>query len=407
MISEGKNTKETLLNAERIDQIAEAAYLVEVAKTATEKDEESSQSDSEKVENSLAIMKLGDDPDSIVEMTENVDFYMSRQLQVYSKASTLEIALISDDHFLQIAEHIRLQKLVNNLALSVLNSEPGSASSEPGDVPQQSQFRPRPKREQGSEDPDLPDSDRRTNTSRSATDATAGRRSLPEHPEHGGGGSFEFSDNPMPTSQQTSASPRSFQEAPFQREPYPGTPNQAPYQGQPPYFGYNGRDDNFPFAQNVNIPRTFPAPPYNPTSSNTVQEHGWNYSPTSPPSKEMLEMREKLARYEMEQAIKKEAAMKKEIEERVRIDAEASFARRMEDIRKAQDEAKIQIEQAAQNASEAARIKMADERRANEEKKKVHEEAMKRAEREAREKLEAELSEKRRRGLRKYLPVLK
>ncbi|KAI9158777.1 kinetoplast-associated protein KAP [Paramyrothecium foliicola] len=112
-----------------------------------------------------------------------------------------------------------------------------------------------------------------------------------------------------------------------------------------------------------------------------------------PPDPEKLRLEAELAAFKAKQEEAKAAALQAEREAQIRKDAEDAFQRRMEDLRRAQEEAKIEIEKAKAEAERAARERIEAERKAEEERARQHAEAMQRAEEKARMKFEADLKE--------------
>jgi hypothetical protein len=113
--------------------------------------------------------------------------------------------------------------------------------------------------------------------------------------------------------------------------------------------------------------------------------------PTKSTDPEVEAMKAKLELFEKERQREEDEKRRKEIEEKIRRDTEEALQRRMQDIRKTQEEAKKEIEKAKADAERAARERIEAERKAEEERQRLHIEAMARAERDAREKIEAEM----------------
>ncbi|KAF9881307.1 kinetoplast-associated protein kap [Colletotrichum karsti] len=164
-----------------------------------------------------------------------------------------------------------------------------------------------------------------------------------------------------------------------------------PYQQPqaPAYYGPGGYQMPQHMAQFL---YSQPAPPPPPTEVAPPKTPAPAAPPSPPkPDPEKIKLQEQLEAFKAEQARKEEAERRRELEEKIRKDTEDAIARRMEEMRKAQEEAKREIERAKKEAEQAAREAIELERKAEEEREKRHKEAMARAEREAREKYEAEM----------------
>ncbi|KAF6827421.1 kinetoplast-associated protein kap [Colletotrichum plurivorum] len=135
------------------------------------------------------------------------------------------------------------------------------------------------------------------------------------------------------------------------------------------------------------------APPPPPTEAPGPSKTPAPAAPPSPPKPdpETVKLQQQLELFKAEKARQEEADRRKELEEKIRKDAEEAIARRMEDMRKAQDDARKEIERAKAEAEKAAREAIEAERKAEEQRQKLQQEALARAEREAREKMEREL----------------
>ena len=129
-----------------------------------------------------------------------------------------------------------------------------------------------------------------------------------------------------------------------------------------------------------------------PPAAVPATEVGAPPTPAPPEKKDPVveAMKAELELFKKDQAKKAAAEAQKELEEKIRRDTEAAIQRRLEDVRKAQEDAQKEIAKAKIEAERAARQKLEDERKAEEERRRQHEEAMKRAERDARDKMEAE-----------------
>ncbi|KAL0944078.1 kinetoplast-associated protein kap [Colletotrichum truncatum] len=179
-------------------------------------------------------------------------------------------------------------------------------------------------------------------------------------------------------------------------ESYFGGPRNSQYdmmpynQPQPPaFYGPGGYQMPQHMAQFL---YSQPAPPPPPTEVAPPKTPGPVAPPSPPkPDPEKIKLQEQIELFKAEQARKEEAERRRELEEKIRKDAEDAIARRMEEMRKAQEEARRDIERAKKEAERAAREAIEAERKAEEQRQKLHQEAMARAEREARERYEAEL----------------
>jgi len=159
-----------------------------------------------------------------------------------------------------------------------------------------------------------------------------------------------------------------------------GYDSMVPYQ-QGYYGGYGAPPgmQQYMFAPPPPPPTEVPAPPHTPAPP-----------PDKKPDPEMEKIKAQLELLQAEKSKKDEAEKQAAIETKIRKDAEEAFQRRMDEMKKAQEEAKKEIEKAKADAERAARDRIEAERKAEEDRRKAHDLQMKRLEQEARDKLDAE-----------------
>ncbi|KAF0319746.1 hypothetical protein GQ607_012997 [Colletotrichum asianum] len=338
-ISESQNVKKAFMEAGRRDQALEKTCR-KLSGTTTEDIEEI---DRDKSVNGTTVKVLhyqSEDGSSDGEGFDLLPSHQSRLGQTNSAISLIDD--ISDDQFMVIADHMRLQKTVSSFALVVINQRQetgpdGAAEDTPTVVPPSD---------------NLPGARTTFDSSRNAQQTPGARR--------GAAGRH------TPQSESSVWEPR-----------YPE--NAAP-EYSPPHSGpRRGGSDNPHFGSYPPYPRSTPSPsefqpPMPDTEKLRMQE-------------ELALLRNELAKREEEEKAREEMIKRQELEESIRKDAETAIAGQMEELRKAQEE----IEKVKREAEQGVRDAVEAERNAEEQRQKIYQEATIRAEREAKQKYEEEM----------------
>ncbi|KAL1852005.1 hypothetical protein Daus18300_012360 [Diaporthe australafricana] len=204
-------------------------------------------------------------------------------------------------------------------------------------------------------------------------------------PHHGYGGQMvPFGSNPFSPMSQGGGAGYFPEQRPYDMMPYAHQ--------QPGYFGGAGPVA----APNYGMPHhvaqyMYPSPPPPPTEAPAP--------PRTPapaeekPNPEMELMKRQLALLQAERKEQEESSKRAELEKKIREDAEHAFKIRMEEMHRAQEEAKKEIELAKIAAERAARERIEEERKAEAERQRMHAEMMAKAERDARDRIEKERKE--------------
>lgn len=407
-VSESQNVKRAFIEAERRDQALEKAYepspaisslkMIGQSVLETEKLSQTictTTEDFEEIDGdqfiSQAMVKVihsqsGDGSSD----EEGSDLLPSHKLGLDHTNSTIDlIDDISDDHFMAIADHMRLQKTVSSFALVVIHQR---QEMEPDDATFVST---------AEDNSSVVQSEEATSATGSGASQWRGNRAETTSEATGntdaeGASTMPPSDGLLGAQTPFSSSSNAPQTA--------RTPNDATGR-QPPQFARNYWEPRY---------SGYPAPGYTPPHPGP--SHGGLNSPefgfypdpprsTSPPSnrfsrhdrenmrmqEELALLRNEVAKNEEEKRARQEIQTRRELEEKIRIDTENAVAKRMEGMRKAERDARVEIERAKLEAERAAREAIEAERKAEEQRQKLHQEAMNRAEREARQKYEEEL----------------
>lgn len=111
------------------------------------------------------------------------------------------------------------------------------------------------------------------------------------------------------------------------------------------------------------------------------------------PNPQMEQMKKQLELLQAERRQQEESKKQADMEKKIREDAERAFQIRMEEMQRAQEEAKKEIELAKIAAERAARERIEEERKAEAERQRQHAEMMAKAERDARDRIEKERKE--------------
>ncbi|KLU87340.1 hypothetical protein MAPG_06340 [Magnaporthiopsis poae ATCC 64411] len=340
-VSQSEQTRTTLLHAEYQDQKAEMAYQASHAGRGLEND--GLENDGKESITSAVIKINGGGPEET-----GVQTYQT-------PPSDFELGLtISNDQFVRIADHIRLQRMVSGFALKVVNRA-------------QAQDMPAPASDSASSEAAA-----HMENSESSDDGTRG---------FFGSGGF---DNP----EYQGTGPRTF--------------NNTRHAGVPP-------PDSYAYAQpgangyQFGPQQSYYDPPMPP--------------PPPPPDPLLEALRDQIDALKAEKASQKAAAEQAAIEDGIRQEVEEAFKRRMEDMKVAQEEAiekaKVDSERATRERLETERKAEAERQRQHEETMRVIElEAREKMEKQRREfeerqREQAEAmaktkAEKRKRGLMKY-----
>ncbi|CAI0644200.1 unnamed protein product [Colletotrichum noveboracense] len=364
-ISESQNVKKAFMEAERRDQALEKTYepsqsisspkMIDLSGPAAEKlpqtirttMEDIEEIDRDKSVNGTMVKVLhyqSEDGSSDGEGFDLLPSHQSRLDQTNSAISLIDD--ISDDQFMVIADHLRLQKTVSSFALVVINQRQetgpdGAVEDTPTVVPPSD---------------NLPGAWTTFDSSRNAQQTPGARR--------GAAGRH------TPQSESSEWEPR-----------YPE--NTAP-EYPPPHSGpRRGGSDNPHFGSYPPYPRSTPSPsefqsPMPDTEKLRLQE-------------ELALLRNELAKREEEEKAREEMIKRRELEESIRKDAETAIAGQMEELRKAQEDARTEIEKVKREAEQGVRNAVEAERNAEEQRQNIYQEATVRAEREAKQKSEAEL----------------
>lgn len=177
-------------------------------------------------------------------------------------------------------------------------------------------------------------------------------------------------------------------------QPY-RSPNYVPYfpppwaSGQQPDF----YSDGFQNLRNPFVPGQFRQEGYHSPDRPT---------PTQPPvevkpNPQMEQMKKQLELLQLERKEQEESKRRVDMERRIKEDAERAFKQRMEEMQRAQEEAKTEIEYAKRAAEKAARERLDEERKAEEQRREY---AMIKTELEVRQRLEEAMEKKQGQGLR-------
>lgn len=407
-VSESQNVKRAFIEAERRDQALEKAYEPSLAISSLKMIDQPGL-EIEKL--SQTICTITEDIDEIdcdqsisqamVKVIhrqsgdgssdeEGSDLLPSHQSGLDHTNSTIDlIDDISDDHFMAIADHMRLQKTVSSFALVVIHQR---QEMEPDDATFVSTAEDNSSVVQSEEANSATGSGAsqwRGNRAETTSEATG-------NTDAEGASTMPPSDGLLGAQTPFSSSSNAPQTA--------RTPNDATGR-QPPQFARNYWEPRY-----SGYPAPGYAPPHPGPSHGGLNNPEFGFYPdpprsTSPPSnrfsrhdrenmrmqEELALLRNEVAKNEEEKRARQEIQTRRELEEKIRIDTENAVAKRMEGMRKAERDARVEIERAKLEAERAAREAIEAERKAEEQRQKLHQEAMNRAEREARQKYEEEL----------------
>ncbi|KAG6356074.1 hypothetical protein INS49_015459 [Diaporthe citri] len=156
------------------------------------------------------------------------------------------------------------------------------------------------------------------------------------------------------------------------------------YSGPLPYYGIPPHVAQYMYPAPPPPPTEAPGPPKTPAPREE--------------NPQMVQMKKQLELLQAERKQQEESKKQADMEKRIREDAERAFKIRMEEMQRAQEEAKKEIERAKIAAERAARERIEEERKAEAERQRQHAETMAKAERDAKEKYEAALKAKEDRG---------
>ncbi|KAI0098720.1 hypothetical protein GGR51DRAFT_537673 [Nemania sp. FL0031] len=381
MVAESKNTKSAFLAAERTDQMLEKIYTTVLSSSdtaiasnsTTNADDVSMQlldCGDQLREEGTFVLKGGNDQEGDTSLMNLVRSAMTSQLD--NPRSNFEmIEDLSDDHFLQIAHHIRTQKVVTSYALVVLDgrhekkslkrdvptSESNQAREPPADDSEGSNFHP--------------------------------KEGFPEGEEARSNGLARISSDGPNYTMPSSVQPQGYGA---------NVIDSSPLQQQHPYQSY-------------------PPQPPRANTPNIVRED---------PEKEA--MKQQLAEIAREKQLKEEEAKRQELERRIRQEAEAAFSQKMEQMRRKEEvrkeerkqalaHAKKEVENAREEGMREARLMLEAEKKAAAAGARHEAQTQAQADYHARARLEAELQAeldaellakaKRRKGLRQIFSLSK
>lgn len=444
MIATSKGTKEKFLKAQRIDITVEVIYdriKSHEAQDEASKDqpqppssplESAEASNGDEVTNhtmDLAVSQwksVGMDLGSANENL-NLDSYLTADFQQISISTEWSlIEALSDEGFLQIADHIRLHKKVTGFALDTIsqpekNEDQNSESEQTigaSDGVQETEEELSEQSYQPARAGDTDDDEGQETKSMSSAQSTAtqgqrpsnnaqdaenrprgydsdaqeqprGSRSHSHETRRLGSDSWQENGNPSPSAfeyfnEGASSSRRS--------DRYPDRVHGfAPPRG-------SGQEDIF-YRNEPSAMGNFFLPAHLQTAYSS--SGGRIPSPMERPDPEMEAMKAQLALYQEERKRQEEQKEREQRDNAIREDAERAFKIRMEEMYRAQEEAKKEIELAKIAAENAVLERVEEERKAEKERERLHAEALSKAHREARESLEREaLERKQRQGLR-------
>lgn len=471
MIATSKGTKEKFLRAQRIDMTVEVIYdrttshqtpytgtedQPQPPTASTSSHEQSQLSDANEATNhtmDLAIHQWASN--GLVVGSECQDWDMNSILPAEFGQASLptERALIetlSDESFLQIADHMRLQRKVAGFALVII-AQPQKSEGHVFDESEQTE-----EVNDGARRTDEAVSDRSHQKPEARTiDDDEGQETISTCSVHLGLGSEISSQESPHEAQNTAALGQRPPDDPQGRENHPRryrsharempqehafhehearTPRRGgPHRENPSYPDtlfdepVGGASAGHQSYQSPNYVPNF-SPPWasgqvpdfssngypnlsNPFVPGHFRQEGYHFPdrPTSPPVEvrpdpQMEQMKKQLELLQYERRQQEESKKQAEMEKRIREDAERAFKIRMEEMQRAQDEARQEIELAKIAAERAARERLEAEREAQEKQreaeKKDREYAMVKAELEVRQRLEEAMERKQRTGLR-------
>lgn len=443
MIVTSKGTKEKFLKAQRIDMTIEVIYdRIKSHETQDEASKDQTQPpfsplEPAKVSNSnevtshtmdLAVsqwksvgMDVGSENQNL-----NLDSYLTADFQQISISTEWSlIEALSDESFLQIADHIRLHKTVTGFALDTISqpekNEDQDSESEQTMAASDGQGAEEELSEQSYQPAgagDTDDDEAQETVSMSSAQSTAAQGQRPSNNARGAGkrprgynsdaqgqphgsrshsnetrrlGSDSWQENGNP-------SPRAFEysnggaSSSRRSDRYPdGVHGFAPPQGS----GQEGI-----FYRNKSSAMSYSDLPAHLQTAYSASGGGIPSS-MERPDPEMEAMKRQLALLQAERKEQEEQKEREKHDNKIREDAERAFTIRMEEMRRAQEEAKKEIELAKIAAENAVLARLEEERKAEKERERQHAEALSKAHREARQSLEREaLERKQRQGLR-------
>ncbi|KAF3801280.1 hypothetical protein GCG54_00005435 [Colletotrichum gloeosporioides] len=401
-ISQSQNVKKAFMEAERRDQVLEKTYeppqsissmkMIDQSGLEAEKLPQTTHSTMEDIEemdrdksvNGTMVKVLHHQSEDVGSDGEGSDLLASDASRLGQTNSTIElIDDMSDEQFMVIADHMRLQKTVSSFAMVVINQKQEKRPENvAGDTPSvvlseevNSATASGASQQRGSWAGPTPEDTGKTDRQHAST--TSPPDSYP-----GARATFDSSNN----AQQTPGAPHDRpppQSASNYWEPrysgYPATGYMPPQPSPPNHGGLNNPGFGFyPHSpRSTSSPYDFPFPMHN-TETMRLQE-------------ELALLRVTLAKREEDDRIKGEKENRRELEQKLRKDAEEATRRHLEAVIKAQEEQRVAEERARSESKKAAIEAVEAERKAEEQRQKLHQEAMARAEREAREKYEEEL----------------
>ncbi len=300
----------------------------------------------------------------------------SKHIQLYKTSDFAVIQTISDDQFIKIAEHIRLQKVVSSFAVVVMTRK---APSEP-----QSELPSGATRSQASYEDSSNFTRRLWSASNRVSSLAAPASDANFNPRPNLGG---FNASSRPRRPNASSGNSSWDAPPQGQNPWAAPPTST---SSNTYFGGGyPRGGYSPFMDyGTSVPP--PMHPYEYGSPPPKFPDDTNSLPTAKrPDPEIEKIKAQLELLEGVKKNKEEAIRQKEHEDNIRRDAVEAFQKRSQEMKMAQEEAKKEVEKARASAEHAARKEF---------------EALREAEATARAKLEAEMAMRKKKGIRRFMP---
>lgn len=461
MIATSKGTKEKFLRAQRIDMTVEVIYdritSHQTPETATDTQtqpsigshEQSQVNNGDGVTNHIMHMAGFQGVSSGLVLRserQNVDLDGALTAEFDQTSLSTEWALIetlSDEKFLQIADHMRLQKRVVGFALETMTqpgksegyvseSEQTTGVAEEGLADRWDQTLEASSADDnaGQETSTMssvhlgsgPEASRRHHPHEAQYDARQGQRLSDGHRGHEKRSRVYRPDAQEPAqkgwshlddarSPSLGGSHRESPSSPGMFDYFNGEASSSRHTGRSPEraSGWaspraSGQQADLYGEDNPNMRN-----PYMPgrfqQKGNPPSSHSGAWLNPDPFGGEDFEsLKSELAQLKLEKQRMQEAKERKEWESSIREDAERAFRIRMEEMQRAQEDVKEEVASAQARAERAARERIEEERRAEAERQRQHAEVMAKAEWEARQGLEKEVLErKQRQGLRGLL----
>lgn len=467
MIATSKGTREKFMWAQRIDMAVEVIYdriaSHQTPNTATEDQpqpptssnrlhEQSQPSDANEATNhnmDLAVHQWA--RNGLVPGSESQDWDMDSILPAEFGQASLPtdralIETLSDESFLQIADHMRLQRKVTGFALVIIAQPQKSGghvfeSEQPIDVNDGARRTDEGLSDRLYQKPDarsVDDDEGQETSSKSSVHLGSGSEVSRQESHHEAQNIGTQGQRLSNDAQGHGKHPRMYRsrakDRPQEHESHENetrTPRRdGPHRGNPSYPDtlfdefMGGASAGHQSNRSPNYVPNFPLPGAsgqqpdfysdgfqnlrNPYVPGHFRQEGYHFPDRSTPPPEevrpnpqMEQMRKQLDLLRQERWEQEEGKKRMEMEKRIREDAERTFKIRMEEMQRAQEDAKKEIELAKMAAERAARERLEEERNAEEERRRQHAEMLASAELEVRQRLEKEAMErKQRQGLR-------